>query len=114
MLPVFASYFHDLIGQEARARDSSVALLQIYVGFHQDADLGWLGEVAGMVAGVADMPDRVRKRQEWEVPERAATALSHLAHLVQQQPPDELIEEMKATRRLVLIEEQRQGFLARR
>jgi hypothetical protein len=100
-----------LLGQEARVRDSCVALLQIHTGFHQNTDLSWLGEVARMVAGAADIPHRVRQREEWDVPERAAAALVDIADIVRHQPPDEVIEEMKATKRLVLIEEQRQGFL---
>ncbi len=97
-------------GQEARVRDSCVALLQIHVGFHRTTDLSWLGEVAKMAQGAADIPYRVKQRQEWDIPERAATALLDITDLVRHQPPDELIEEMKATKRLVLIEEQRQAF----
>ena len=100
-----------LLGQEACVRDSCVALLQIHAGFHQDTDLSWLGTVARMVANVSDIPYRVKRRHEWEVPERAAAALIDIADIVRHQPPEDLIDEMKATRRLVLIEEQRQGFL---
>ena len=99
-----------LLGQEARVRDSCIALLQVQAGFHQNTDLSWLGEVARMTTGSADIPHRVTRRQEWDVPERAAAAMIDIAEIVRRQPPDELIEEMKATKRLVLIEEQRQGF----
>ena len=99
-----------LLGQEARVRDSCIVLLQFHAGFHQSTDISWLGEVARMVAGAADIPHRVTRRQEWDVPERAAAALIDIAEIARRQPPDELIEEMKATKRLVLIEEQRQGF----
>lgn len=98
-------------GQEARVRDSCIALLQIYVGFHQDADLSWLGPVAKMVVNVSDLPYRVSHRHEWAIPERAATALVDIAELVRRpQAPEDVVEEMKATHRLVLIEDQREGF----
>jgi hypothetical protein len=100
-----------LLGQEARVRDSCVALLQIHAGFHPNTDLSWLGEIASMAAGVAGLPDRVTHRREWDVPERVAAALTDIVDIVRRQPPGELIEEMKATKSLVLVEEQRQGFL---
>ena len=112
-LNVRISELHSVVHseQDARIRDSSIALLQTYVSFHPDADLCLLGDTAQMASGVADIPDRVGVRREWEVPERIAAALVDLADLVRKQPPEELIEEMKATTRLVLIEEQRVGFL---
>jgi hypothetical protein len=97
-------------GDEARLRDSCVALLQIYVGFHSNADLSWLGEVAAMARTAGDIPHRVKYRHEWHVPERATAALVDIAEMVRNQPPEDLIEEMKATKRLVLIEEQRTGY----
>jgi hypothetical protein len=100
-----------LLGQEARVRDSCVALLQIHAGFHRDTNLSWLGPVAEMVTGVSDIPHRVARQQQWDVPERAVAALIDIADIVRHQHPEDLIKEMKATKRLVLIEEQRQGFL---
>ncbi|MCA9146314.1 MAG: hypothetical protein H6822_28310 [Planctomycetaceae bacterium] len=122
-------------GPEAQIRDSCVALLQIYAGYHQEADLSWLGPAAKMVSNVAGLPHRIRHRQDWNVPERAARAravarcnlasirqdwnvperaaraLIDIADLVRlQQTPEDLIEEKKRLHRLVLIEEQREGF----
>lgn len=99
-------------GQEAGQRDSCIALLQIYAGYHQDVDFSWMGPVAELVSGISDIPYRVKSRHEWEVPERAAAALIDIADLVRNAPsPDDLIEEMKTTKRLVLIEERREAFL---
>ncbi len=99
-------------GQTAKVRDSCVALLQIYAGFRQNSDLSWLGPAAKMMVNVADIPYRVSHRHEWDVPERAAAALVDITDLVRRpQTPDDLIEEMKATKRFVLVEEQRTGFL---
>ena len=99
-------------GREARIRDSCIALLQIHAGFHQDIDISWLGPVAKMVDRTASIPHEVRMMERWDVPERAATALVDIVDLVRRpQAPEELIEEMKATKRLVLVEEQREGYL---
>jgi hypothetical protein len=101
-----------MLGPEARVRDSCVALLQIHAGFHQNTDLSWLGLVAKMIQNVSDIPYRVFRRREWEIPERAATALIDITDLVRRpQATEDLIEEMKTTKRLVLVEEERTGFL---
>jgi len=97
-------------GAEAGIRDSCISLLQIHAGFHQDTDLSWLGPTAAMVSGVAGYPHQVSRQFQWDIPEKAAAALIDIADIVRRQPPEEIIEEMKANRRLVLIEEQRQGF----
>ena len=99
--------------REFQVRDSCIALLQIHAGFHRDTDLSWLGPVSEMVKGVFDIPDRITRYKQWDVPERAVAALRDVADIVRHQRPEDLIEEMKGTKRLVLIEEQRQGFLDR-
>jgi hypothetical protein len=65
-----------------------------------------------MMAGAADIPYRVTRMRQWDVPERAVAALIDIADLVRRpKAPEDLIEEMKSTKQLVLIEEQREGFL---
>jgi hypothetical protein len=61
--------------EEARLRDSCIALLQIYIGFREHADVDWLGPVAILAANASGIPDSVANRHEWDVPERAARAL---------------------------------------
>lgn len=96
---------------EAQVRDSCIALLQIQVGFHPETDLSWLGPVAGMAASAYGIPHQVSKMRQWDVPERAAEALLDIDGIVRDQRPEDVIEEMKATKRLVLVEAQREAFI---
>ena len=99
-------------GPDARVRDSCIALLQVYVAFRLNTDLHWLGTPPELVAGIADIPQRVRRRLQWDVPERAVAALIDITDLVRRkQSPEDVIEEKKATKRLVLVEEQRAVYL---
>lgn len=100
-----------LLEPDAQVRDSCIALLQIQVGFHPETDLGWLGPVAGMAADACCIPHHVSQMRRWDVPERVAEALLDIDGIVRDQPPEDLIEEMKATKRLVLVEERRQAFI---
>ncbi|MBI1311625.1 hypothetical protein GC176_10050 [bacterium] len=103
---------HCFESPKARLRDSCVALVQVYAGYRQQADLNWLGDVSQMVQGVADMRHRVTQQRQWEIPERIAEALHDVAHLLREnQPPDAMIEEMKSRYRLVLVEGLREGYL---
>lgn len=103
---------HEMIsfGAEAQVRDSCIALLQIYAGFRPNADWDWLGLCSQMASGVADYSYRVKQRNEWEIPERAAAALVDIADIACRQSPDDLIDEKRRSKRLVLIEEERRGY----
>jgi hypothetical protein len=99
-------------GPEPRLRDSCVALLQVYAGMRMDIDLGWLGPVEQIVAGARGVRQQISGSHQWDIPNRIAEALIDVTEMVRQsQSPDELIEEMKSTHRLVLIEEQRSCYL---
>lgn len=99
-------------GSEARIRDSCIALLQVYVAYRPEMDLSWLDVSSDAAVGVADIPDRVLHRRQWDVPERIASALLDIAGLKRSaQLPQDMIEYMRARKRLVLVEEQRKVFL---
>ncbi|MDM4015111.1 hypothetical protein [Roseiconus lacunae] len=99
-------------GRDARFRDSCIALFQVYVGFRQNLSFEWLGLPTEYYQRIADLPHRVERRHLWDVPERAFEALNEILEVARRAvPPDEVIEEQKAKKRLVLVEEQRSVFL---
>lgn len=100
-----------LNGRGYRTNDACIALLQIHVGFHPQVDVSWLGEVARLVRNAADIPLRLRRYHQWEIPERAASALVEIAAAMRQPlSPEDVIAEKRSTKRLVLIEEERNGY----
>ena len=90
-------------GQEARLRDSCIALLQIMVGCRSDVDIRWLGLPPGLERNGAGMSHVVKRRHNLTIADRVAAALADVADMMRRPPtPDEVIELKRRTHELVL------------
>ena len=92
--------------EDARLRDSCIALTLVLAGSWSGSDLSWLGLPTRLLRNAVDIPYRVKHQYDTGVPERIAAALLDVAPLVQNVnpiDPETEIEKKCQTHELVVV-----------